>query len=605
MTSVKTKAEKLFILFLFGVIWLYLWLRAVYVPFVADEISTFFLYIQTGKFFPWNAVPDANNHILNSALSYLSYSVFGLSELSLRLPNLLFFPVFFYAVYKISGELRNRYISLIFILVLTLNHFFIEYSALTRGYGISMSLLMLSIWFTIQLVKYDSIKYYIFSLITIILYLTANLTLIYTALFTVFIITINAIARNGDRLKSLFSKLAIIGIVGLVPLAGFIAYLFKLKELNLLGYGITGTFWRVTIESLTFNSVGSTSQVVPVLTVLFFIVTIIIGMVKLRKTRTVIELSDPGFLFLFLLLFNLLMFISLHYLMGIKYPEDRIGLFFIPLLIGSLLFMIDYAVDYTGKRYLIFITAPLLYIPVFFIINLNLSYTLYWKSISIPERFYKSVKEETKNSDFPATIGSANINIHLWTMHNFRNGGECNLLNFAGQNSVNDDFMIINYDINPELRNLYDSLDYNPLSNEHLLRRKFPAEKIRFGHNDEINTGSLITKTYLKFYEGYINKIPGKEVLITLDMTFKSPEIPFCGSVVVQIFGKNHKLLDFTAIPLNRIKTVWDGSSHNFKYSIKTKPLPDNCVSMKVFLWDIFNQPYFIGDGEISAYYYK
>ena len=605
MTSVKSKAEKSVILFLFGIIYLYLWLRAIYVPFVADELSTFFLYIQTGKFFPWNAIPDANNHILNSALSYLSYSVFGLSELSLRLPNLLFVPVFFYAVYKISGEFKNRYISLLFILVLTLNHFFIEYSALTRGYGMSMSMLMLSIWFTMQLVKYDSIKYYILSLLTIVLYLTANLTLIYTALITVLIITVNAIARNSDRLKSLFAKLSTIVFFGFIPIAGFIAYLFKMKELDLLGYGITGSFWHVTIESLASNSTGSSSEAGPVFAVLFFVITIIIGIVKLTNTKTIKELSDPGFLFLFLLLFNLLMFISLHYLMDVKYPEDRIGLFFIPLLLGSLLFMVDYAVDLSGKEYLTLITAPLLYIPVFFIINLNLSYTLYWKSISVPERFYTKVMEDTKNSDFPATIGSESVNFHLWTMHNFRDGGRCNLMNFAGPNSTTDDYMIINYDCNPVLRSLYDSIDYNPLSNEHLLRRKFPAEKIRFGHNDKIHTDSLITKTYLKFYEGYINKIPGKEVLVTLDMTFKSQETPFYGSVIIQIFGKKHKLLDFTAIPLNRIKTLWDGSKHNFKYSLKTKPLPDNCVSMRVFLWNIFNQPYSISDGEVSAFYYR
>jgi hypothetical protein len=584
---------------------MYLWLRATYVPFVIDEISTFFLYIQTGEFTPGIAKWDANNHYLNSILVYLSYSVFGLSELSLRLPNLLFSPLLFYATYKISGEFRNRYLAWVFILAISLNHFFIEYSALARGYGMSMSLFLLSLWFTIQLVKHNSIKYYILSLLSITFYLSANLTLIYSAIFTVFVISTITLTQNNKKLKALFARISIILVFGIAPIIGAVIYLFKLKAMNLLYYGISGGFWHVTIESLSFNSVGTNSNLTPFAVTLLFFVTVIIGGIKLSKTKTVKGLSDPGFVFLLLLLFNILMFVSLHYLMDIKYPEDRVGLFFIPLFIGSLLFMVDYAIHLTMEKYLILIAVPLLYLPVHFISNINLSYTLYWKTTSLPKRFFDKVNGQNAHSGFPANIGMGNIDAILWDMLNYRASNKGNFANLIDPSSVSDDFLFANYKDNPKWQSLYDSLDYDPLSEKHLLKRKHPAPKTLFGYTQRISNDSLTTEPYFNFFEGYINKITGKEILVELNLTLKTQESPFYGIIVIDVIDNKHKSSYYIANPLNRIKVLWDGTDSNINLSFITKPIPENSLKLKVYLWNIKGQSYYIQDGELSAFYFE
>ena len=58
--------------------WAYLILRAVYVPMAHDEIATFHYYVQTADFMPFIAHWDMNNHFVNSALTTLFYSAFGL-----------------------------------------------------------------------------------------------------------------------------------------------------------------------------------------------------------------------------------------------------------------------------------------------------------------------------------------------------------------------------------------------------------------------------------------------------------------------------------------------------------------------------------------------
>ncbi|MCD4696115.1 MAG: hypothetical protein K8S16_07720 [Bacteroidales bacterium] len=221
------------------------------------------------------------------------------------------------------------------------------------------------------------------------------------------------------------------------------------------------------------------------------------------------------------------------------------------------------------------------------------------------EKYLTRVMAEKIQSDNPPTIGSDNISADIWAIYNYMDSSKCNLINYADSSSKTDDFLIANYDANPEWRNLYDSLDYDPFSDKHLLRRKFPATKIRFGVNDRITTDSLTTKTFYKLYEGYINKISGKEILVTLNMTLETIEPPFTGYIVFDIFDNKHKSVYYSVNALHRIKKSWDGTPNNFNYSFKTKPAPDNCLKLRVYFWSKNKQPYLIRDGKLSAYYYK
>ena len=124
----QIKRENIVLIILFFFLWVYLWLRAYYIPFTHDEVATFFHYINSERFIPFvNAHWYANNHVLNTVLSFLTYKLFGASELSLRLPNLLFFPVFFFFASKLFCEIKDIFLRWLFILTLCLSHYFIEF----------------------------------------------------------------------------------------------------------------------------------------------------------------------------------------------------------------------------------------------------------------------------------------------------------------------------------------------------------------------------------------------------------------------------------------------------------------------------------------------
>lgn len=123
---IKNK-EKLFLLIILAFIWVYLWLKAYYVPLAHDEAGTFYFYVQTKNFLPFLAHWDAGNHILHTAFTTLFYTLFGSSEIVLRLTSLLFFPVFCFYCIRISNKLNNKIAKWFFIITLCLTHSFIDF----------------------------------------------------------------------------------------------------------------------------------------------------------------------------------------------------------------------------------------------------------------------------------------------------------------------------------------------------------------------------------------------------------------------------------------------------------------------------------------------
>lgn len=105
----------------------YLIIRAVYVPFTHDEASTFFRYVQPGKLIPGIAREDANNHFLNTVLTWVSWKIFGNAKWTLRLPNLLFAPVYFYFLYRIGVLLKDKILRYGFWITLLFSLYFIEF----------------------------------------------------------------------------------------------------------------------------------------------------------------------------------------------------------------------------------------------------------------------------------------------------------------------------------------------------------------------------------------------------------------------------------------------------------------------------------------------
>src|SRR5690606_31314018 len=135
-------------------------------------------YIQTGDFLPPNAHWDANNHVLNSLLSYISYRIFGNELWALRLPNILAFILFFWSSWGLSKQLKSIKVRWFFFLALTMSHYLFEFFGQTRGYGLSMGFFIFSIFISTHFISLFSIKKGLLLIFCLFLATSSNLTLL-------------------------------------------------------------------------------------------------------------------------------------------------------------------------------------------------------------------------------------------------------------------------------------------------------------------------------------------------------------------------------------------------------------------------------------------
>jgi hypothetical protein len=286
-----------------------------------------------------------NNHILNTLLVKFLFWVFNSFDHSLaRVPNILAFVAYFYYCLRFSQRyISDNWVSLMFISVMCCNPYLLDFFALIRGYGISISLLMGSVYFAARYLLDNYTKGLIISVLmsvfsvyaqfaTLHFYLGINLLI---AFYLIYNYTIN---KENKRL--------IYGIgvqfMGFLLLALLIYLPIKaiLRDNQIAYYGTDG-FWGSTLSSLITGSLYAenyfkSEQTVPIfklLTItLFFLLTAFLSYSLGEKSVEKLEKKYPSVFASVLFFCTAFSVIAQFHLLGNQYVVDRTSLFFYPLL---------------------------------------------------------------------------------------------------------------------------------------------------------------------------------------------------------------------------------------------------------------------------------
>ena len=106
-----------------------------------DEATTYILFVQNDQPFHW--LGSTNNHVLNTALMRLTTRLFGVSELSARLPALLGAAVYIAACYRLCRRVAPGWaLQWATMVCLTFSPFIMDYLVAARGYGLALGFLM-------------------------------------------------------------------------------------------------------------------------------------------------------------------------------------------------------------------------------------------------------------------------------------------------------------------------------------------------------------------------------------------------------------------------------------------------------------------------------
>ncbi|MBC8321680.1 MAG: hypothetical protein H8E34_13260 [Bacteroidetes bacterium] len=580
----------------------YLWIRAYSVPITFDEAATFFHFVHRGDFWFFNSLPDANNHFINSLLTYISYHSFGSSKLALRLPNLLSAIIFLYFLFRISLFIRSMSIRWIFILSIMFTHYFIEFFALSRGYGLSMAFLFGVLYHLMKFTTEKSIKQVLYISMFLVLANFSNLSLLVLSTAIIGYQIALLFLTNNNSIKTKLFLFVIIILLEILPLVFAVYYMLYLKDLGSLYYGANSGFWSLTVVSLILLATGTKVAIFKV-GVIIFAVYLIVALTFLIWKNKLQALSRPLLIIPILLFATIIGIVILTEIFGVNYPEDRVAIYLIPLFFGSIVMVSDSLISSIGKNYIMIVTLPLLFLPIHFFDSINLQYVNGYKTEVVPERFYETVVNNTNNHDeFPPTIGGYRMRMFCWTYMNFRNGGTQNLVDYQGYPDVLSDYQIVDADEHPEWLNYYDVIDTEDVLGRQLLKRKRESDYELVRSNKIDSTIEISQNEYYNLAEWNTDTLTGQALLINIELNIHSPEVPFHAWVVMHVIDDNKKNIEYKNIPFDWLRTKWGKGDNRFKHSFLTSELPANSSLLKIYIWNIDKGIYTIEDAKIDLF---
>ena len=515
------KIEGLIALFLFVALWLYLTLRAVYVPMVHDELVTVHAYMLSGKWFPFSGYVDANNHLLNSALGSIFISLFGFKNYLIpRLPNLLAFPLFFWSLWFLGKELfQNKFLKWGCILVLCFTPYFLEFFALARGYGLSMGWFMVSLLGLVKFQKQLCTKWLWVTSLAIVGALLSNLTLIFVGGGILVLLGLVMVISKQNKASSW----APIGLI-ILTLGFVLWYGLQLQGEGKLYYGSDEGFFVLTINSLAkelLHVEGNLVQIV--IGILGLLVLIGFGIQLSKKLNTQNLKSNPWMIFPFLLLVAVAAILISNWVLGINFPEDRAALFLFPVFVLSFFTQVEHYIKTTWAKYGLSLLAMLF--PLMLMANLNLSHSIFWKHDHIHQKFVKTIDNFIKENEALPTMAGKIIHQSVWGQA----GKEANLQlpslqRYKNKTDTIADFHLVLLNRYPQLNNYYNVEFFDEISGlslvkrKSLLKRKLLAEKtIQKGKRED---------EFISLWNNFSDSLAGKHIYLFVEGEIKRENFP-------------------------------------------------------------------------------
>lgn len=313
--------------------------RAFHLSFTHDESLTFSILFGNEIY-----TNSANNHLLNTYLMDFCLRIWGDTEGVLRLPNVFGFIIYAFFSYKISKRLTSSLLQITCFLLLLLNPFILDFFSLARGYGLSLAMMVGSIYFLLKISDNHKslIDNYLFALFSIYAVI-ANFTLLifYLAVMSVwgFIwmyhekwkFFIRLIPRLPRSARSDIYPFWIILIAHSIILFNLMKFLFYLKSINGLYAGGTSGFVNSVVDSnivaLLYNENMSTDFLKDILVYVvcfLFLLIFTCNFISILKK----PFSKSSLILIVVLVLCIIIPIVQNRVLGILYPTERTASFY-------------------------------------------------------------------------------------------------------------------------------------------------------------------------------------------------------------------------------------------------------------------------------------
>ena len=558
-------------------------LRAYFIPFSHDEAATFFFYVQSNDYLPYQAHIYTNNHVLNSFLANLCYHIAGSNRFVLRLPNVFSFLLLCFGVFKHFKHLKTVYAKIVLVtfFILTIN--FLDFFELCRGYGLSFAFIVLGCAYLLDYFQDKKTKDFVLFSVCLQLALAANLILVVLLTIMLFFIFVFQIKN-----KLLFKPTIIITqILNILILIFWVKFSFFYKEQGVLDSGVGDNYWEVSFKTLMLFLFGTDALWMQVLILSAFTGILFVTIKTFFQSPISIDkLFTPKLFYTLVLALIIAAFYIQKKLLDVNFPEDRTGVFFYLLFVLSFAFVIDsVSIKISG------IVSFTLLIPSlsFFIFTYNVhdfSSSFYH---TIPKSIYDTLVHESKKSNEVITIGGHRIREMDYAFLNYRGNSVLNCMNNDEQMVMNCDYYLALKSEKPYYKYFYDEIAYDNTWDRALLKRKEKIQRSVLFKMPETPKSYKGNYEYFEFFRIKDSVLKTRNCIeVELEITLNKVPTPLRANIVLQVNDKKGEQIYYKRVPLNWLADNLNGQTKRVK--LTTPALPENVGDAVVYIWNYKQQ---------------
>lgn len=324
--------------------------EAIILPLTHDEGNT--ISCSTTSF--WDIItykdPVPNNHILNTLMIKFNQWVFGENLFFARLHNVLSGLLYILFSYKILERLKlDSWVKFLGFVLLVLQPFLLDFFSVTRGYGLSISFMMMSFYFFIKRLESYNTFDLIISWIFLSLGVYANFTLLNVYVPFYFLLIGHSFYKTRPQFIKEFLSIT---SIGLCLLGLSIVPLYKMVSTSQFVYwgnsGFLKDTWYPLVKSMRIgvNYFNISSHAFGNFLIILLVITFSIALyIAVKNKMNFTYLKYALLLVLSVLVYNNIQF----YWIEVPFLNPRTALFFVPLISIAFILSVDVLVRYYYK----------------------------------------------------------------------------------------------------------------------------------------------------------------------------------------------------------------------------------------------------------------
>lgn len=380
--------------------------------------------------------------------------------------------------------------------------------------------------------------------------------------------------------------------VGLSGLLAAAYYGFELKERGLLYTGLADGFVEVTVRSLVRYQMSMESGVLAAVFTwagLLAVLAVIGRMAAHSLKWNAVRLSAA------LLLLNAVASVGLNVVFGMNFPENRVGMYYIPLFIITAAGAIDVlAYNHRNWRW---IAGLFLFFPAHLILNMNLNSTILWPRWHASERIYNKALELQNGQPQPLTVSGEYLNELGWAFYNFQTGSPMQLMQRKPVPDTLADLIVarptdFSFDSIP-----YQEVIHDRANGIHLLRRTsewswsapLQLEPLRYEYAGADEFMELLNDT--------VGRLPATRGMLDLQAMLKADVPVFEAQLVMAGYDGSGELVWYDFLPMHWIRTEWD----NDRLHVRRTFHLNEARTFKLYLWNMDRRPFSIRVQNLSV----